>query len=124
METENPVTEHNKARYLGKTAVYPFCVSSVAMPSSSSYKWEVSLGALSLASDVALLKSFEKAGTDVKNTSTKAVKPAMEEGLGERSMRDKPMTRKRGSGEQKFLPQGINILYSSTQRLDPMLLSL
>lgn len=56
MDAENPRTEHKRARYLGTVALYLFCVSSVAMPSSSSYNLENSLGALVLALGVALLK--------------------------------------------------------------------
>lgn len=77
MEADNPRTESERARYLGKAAVYPFCVSSVAMPSSSSYSWEVLSGALSLAFDVALLKSLKSVGIEVKKTNTKALKPAL-----------------------------------------------
>lgn len=35
MEADNPSTEQESAMYLGRVAVYAFCVSSVAIPSSS-----------------------------------------------------------------------------------------
>ena len=83
MEAEKPSTEHERAMYLGKVAVYAFCVSSVALPSSSSYNFEVSLGALPLAFDFDLLKNLMNVGTEMQNTNIKAIKPAMVEGLGE-----------------------------------------
>ena len=98
METEIPSTEKQRARYLGKAAVYSFCVSSVAMPSSSSYSLETSPGALTVAFDVAPLKSLRKVGTEVRKINIKAVKPAMEEVLWERSIRrDRERFRKCGS---------------------------
>ena len=98
-EAEKPSTEQERARYLGKVAVYPFCVSSVAMPSSSSYNLEISIGALPLALSVALLKSLRKVGREVKNTSIKAVKPTTAEGLGEGSIKFNEMRRRPGKGE-------------------------
>ena len=83
MAAENPSTEHERAMYLGKVALYAFCVSSVAMPSLSSYNFKVSLGASSLAFDFDLLKNLMNVGIEVQNTSIKAIKPAMVEGLGE-----------------------------------------
>ena len=77
MEADNPRTESERARYLGTAAVYPFCVSSVAMPSSSSYIWEVLLGTFPLAFDVAFMESLKKVGIEVKKTNTKAIKPAL-----------------------------------------------
>ena len=81
METENPRTDKERARYLGKAALYSFCVSSVAMPSSSSYSLEASPGTLTLAFDVAALKSLRKVGIEVRNININAVKPEMEEAL-------------------------------------------
>lgn len=98
-EAENPSTEQDRARYLGKVAVYPFCVSSVAMPSSSSYNLKISVVALLLALSVALLKSLRKVGREVKNTSIKAVKPTTAEGLGEGSIKSNEMRKRPGSGE-------------------------
>lgn len=96
MEAETPSIEHKRAMHLGKVAVYALCVSSVAMPSSSSYNLEVSLGALPLAFDVALLKNPMNVGREVQNTNIKAIKLATEERLGECSMRDREkMTRLR-----------------------------
>ena len=43
---------------------------------------------------------------EVKKTNIKAIKPAMEEVLGERSMRDSEMTRRSGRGEHGFLLEG------------------
>ena len=83
MEAESPSREHERAMYLGKVAVYAFCVSSVAMPSSSSYNLVVSLGTLPLAFDVALLLNLTIVGTEVQNTNIKAIKLAMEVGFGE-----------------------------------------
>ncbi len=104
-EADNPRTEKERARYLGRAAVYRFCVSSVAMPSWSWYNLEASLGVLPLAFEVALLKILRKVGMEVKKTNIKAVKPAMEEVLGEGSMRDSEMPRRCGSGEHEFLLQ-------------------
>ena len=99
METETPSIDNARARYLGKAAVYSFCVSSVAMPSSSSYSLEASPGALTLAFDLASLKSLRKVGMDVRDTNINTVKPAMEEALGEISIRrDKERLGKCGSG--------------------------
>ena len=81
METDNPRTDKERARYLGKAAVNSFCVSSVAMPSSSSYSLEASAGTLILAFDAALLKNLRKVGIEVRNININAVKPAMEEAL-------------------------------------------
>ena len=104
-EADNPRNEKERARYLGRAAVYRFCVSSVAMPSWSWYNLEASLGVLPLAFEVALLKILRKVGMEVKKTNIRAVKPAMEEVLGEGSMRDSEMTRRCGRGEHGFLPQ-------------------
>lgn len=93
-EAEKPNTEQERARYVGKVAVYAFCVSAVAMPSSSWYKLEVSLGPLLLAFDVVLLKNLMEVGIVVKSTNIKTVKPAMEEALLECSIRDPDMTRR------------------------------
>ena len=93
-EADKPRTEQERARYLGKVAVYPVCVSSVAMPSSSSYNLEISVGGLTLALSVALLKSLRKVGREVKNTSIKAVKPTTAEGLGESSIEPNEMEEK------------------------------
>lgn len=100
-EADNPRTEKERARYLGRAAVYRFCVSSVAMPSWSWYNLEASLGVLPLAFEVALLKILRKVGMEVKKTNIKAVKPAMEEVLGEGSMRDSEMPRRCGRGEHE-----------------------
>ena len=54
-EAENPRSEQKRAMYLGTAAEYAFCVSSVAMPSSSWYSLEVSSEAVSLSSTIALL---------------------------------------------------------------------
>ena len=81
METESPSTDKARARYLGKAAVYSFCVSSVAMPSSSSYSLEASPGTLTLALDVAPLKNLRKIGIEIRNININAVKPTMEEAL-------------------------------------------
>lgn len=102
MEAETPTAEHERAMYLGKVAVYAFCVSSVAMPSSSWYNLEVSLGALPLAFDVALLKNLRNVGREVQNTNIKAIKPAMEEGLGECSMRDREKMTRFRTGEHGY----------------------
>ena len=103
MEAENPSTEDERAMYLGKVAVYAFCVSSVAMPSLSSYNFEVSIGALPFAFDFALLKNLMNVGMEVQNTDIKAIKPAMEEGLGECSMRDSEMITSPGTGQHGLL---------------------
>ena len=81
METDIPNTDKERARYLGKAAVYSFCVSSVAMPSSSSYSLEASPGTSVFALDVSPLKNLRKVGIEVRNINTNAVKPAMEEAL-------------------------------------------
>lgn len=96
MEAENPSTENKRARYLGKTALYPCCVSSVAMPSSSSYTLEVSSGAVPLAFGVALSKILRKVGIEIRNTNIKAVKLA-KEWLGERSIEGQVNDEKAGS---------------------------
>ena len=81
METEVPSTDKERARYLCKAAVYSFCVSSVAMPSSSSYSLEASPGTSTLAFDAAPLKNLRKVGIEVRNININAVKPAIEEAL-------------------------------------------
>lgn len=105
MEAKNPSTEHERAMYLGRVAVYRFCVSSVAMPSSSLYNLEVSLGALSLTFDVALLENIMNVGIEVQKTNINAIKAAMEEGLGEGSIRDGEMMTRPGTREHVFMLQ-------------------
>ena len=85
--TKTPNTEHERARYLGQVALYFFCVSSVAMPSSSWYKIEASLGACPFDPNAALLKSLRNVGIEAKNTNKRTVRLAMEEGFGEGSMK-------------------------------------
>ena len=86
VEAANPSSEHERAIYLGTAAEYAFCVSLVAVPSSSSYNWEVSSGRLPLAFDFALLKSNRIVGMEVKKVNIKATKPTTAEGIGQRSM--------------------------------------
>ena len=86
MEAENPSSEQKRAMYLGKAAEYRFCVSSVAMPSSSWYNLEVSSGASPFVLNVALLEIFRKVGIEVANTNIKAIKPTTAEAFGKPSM--------------------------------------
>lgn len=89
VEAENPTREHERAKYLGTAAEYLFCVSSVAMPSSSWYNLEVSSGLSPLAFDLALLQTVRKLGKAVKKINIKATKATTAERLGERSIGDK-----------------------------------
>lgn len=89
VEAANPSSEHRRAVYLGTAAEYASCVSLVAMPSSSSYRLDISSGRLSLAFDVTLLEVNRTVGMEVKKINIKATKPTMAEGLGEGSMMDK-----------------------------------
>ena len=89
MEAEKPKREQRRVVYWGTATEYAFCVSSVAMPSSSSYNLEVSSGALSFRCDVAVLKIVRKVGIEVKNTNMKAIMPTTVVGVGDGSMWDK-----------------------------------
>ena len=103
MEVENPSSEQKKAMYLGKAAEYPFCVSSVAMPSSSWYNLEVSSGASPSVLNIVLLEIFRKVGIEVKNTSIKAIKPTTAEGFGKPSIGNNGVKKEEsGSGEHEI----------------------
>jgi len=73
-----PIIELNKAMYLGNVAEYSVCDSSVALPSSSSYRASI-LAYFPLEYD---LNNSTTLGIVRKNTSIRAVKPVTTEGLG------------------------------------------
>ena len=98
IESTRPSIEHERATYLGKAAEYAFCVSSVAVPSSSWYKSKASLDVLLCLFDVALLKSVKIVGIEVMKTDTKAVKPTMAEGREKGSIVNK---KRRKEGEKE-----------------------
>lgn len=115
VEAEKPNREQERAKYLGTTAEYLFCVSSVAMPSSSLYNLTVSSGLSRLAFDLALLQTVRKRGTEVRKISIKATKVTTAERLGECSIGGKKRKRKR-VGNELVLYEGNGIHCITVQR--------
>lgn len=86
VEAEKPNREQERAKYFGTAAEYLFCVSSVAMPSLSSYNLKVSSELSPLAFDLALLQTVRKRGIEVRKINIWATKATTAERLRECSI--------------------------------------